>query len=94
MRLLHCDNDGSLVLTESVGDDIPCYAILSHTWGADLDEVTFADLQNGTGATKKGYRELQFCGDQAAKHDIRYFWVDTCCIRNVAQATMPYESGG
>jgi tetratricopeptide (TPR) repeat protein len=80
MHLLHCDNDGRFVLTEFVGKDIPRYAILSHTWGADVDEVTFVDLQNSTGATKQGYRKIQFCRDQAAKHNIRYYWVDTCCI--------------
>lgn len=34
MRLLEYDNDGKFSLTEFY-DDIPRYAILSHTWGPD-----------------------------------------------------------
>ncbi|KAH7396964.1 heterokaryon incompatibility protein-domain-containing protein [Phaeosphaeria sp. MPI-PUGE-AT-0046c] len=79
MRLLQ-RNDGKYVLEEFIGEAIPRYAILSHTWGADHDEVTLADLEKDTGSPKAGYKKLQFCADQAAKHGIRYFWVDTCCI--------------
>jgi hypothetical protein len=88
MRLLHRNNDGKCVLTEFMGDEIPRYAILSHTWGPDQDEVTFADLQNSPGTTKAGYRKIQFCGDQAAKHNIRYFCIDTCCIDKSSSAEL------
>lgn len=94
MRLLQRNNDSKYSLTEFTGEDIPRYAILSHTWGADHNEVTLADLEKDTGTSKAGYRKLQFCADQAAKHGLRYFWVDTCCIGNVAQMTTPHESGG
>ncbi|RAR10491.1 adenine phosphoribosyltransferase [Stemphylium lycopersici] len=62
--------------------DIPPYAILSHTWGADDDEVTFKDIykKKGKGKTKPGYAKLKFCAAQAGKDGIQYFWVDTCCI--------------
>jgi hypothetical protein len=88
MRLLHRNNDGKCVLTEFMGDEIPRYAILSHTWGADNDEVTFTDFQKDIDTTKAGYRKLQFCGDQAAKHNIRYFWIDTCCIDKSSSAEL------
>lgn len=80
MRLLTLDNHGKLSLTEDLLNNIPPYAILSHTWGADRDEVTFDDLQNGLGKNKDGYTKIQFCGTQARKDKINYFWVDTCCI--------------
>ncbi|KIX02910.1 uncharacterized protein Z518_08853 [Rhinocladiella mackenziei CBS 650.93] len=54
--------------------------ILSHTWGADEDEVTFNDLYSGSGKNKAGYTKIQFCGQQARKNGLQYFWVDTCCI--------------
>jgi hypothetical protein len=42
MRLLERNNAGNISLTKHlVGDDIPWYAILSHTWGADTEEVSF-----------------------------------------------------
>lgn len=56
MRLLHCGDAGVYYLTEPLLNDnaIPRYAILSHTWGADSDEVTFNDLTNCTGMDKSG----------------------------------------
>ncbi|KAH7092332.1 kinesin light chain 1 [Paraphoma chrysanthemicola] len=80
MRLIERNEDGKYSLTEFFGGDIPPYAILSHTWGADVDEVTLADLKSTTDTTKAGYRKLGFCADQAAKDGLRYFWVDTCAI--------------
>jgi len=70
-----------LYLTEFQGDEIPHpYAILSHTWRLDGDEVTFRDILEGTAESKAGYDKIRFCGDQAAYDNLQYFWVDTCCI--------------
>lgn len=82
MRLLYLSRDGGYRLTESLNDDaLPPYAILSHTWfQTDNDEPTFSDLENGSGKEKPGYKKLQFCGEQAQRDDLQYFWVDTCCI--------------
>jgi hypothetical protein len=80
MRLLEYNNDGEFCLTKDFGDDIPRYAILSHTWGADTEEVTFKDLVDGTGKGKVGYDKIRFCGQQARRDGLQYFWVDTCCI--------------
>jgi hypothetical protein len=37
--------------TISFDDAIPPYAILSHTWGADTEEVIFADLKQAMART-------------------------------------------
>ncbi|KAH9224310.1 P-loop containing nucleoside triphosphate hydrolase protein [Leptodontidium sp. 2 PMI_412] len=79
MRLLQYNNGGDISLTEFFEGDIPKkYAILSHRWGAQ--EVTFKDLTDGTSKDKAGYGKIQFCGEQAKRDGLRYFWVDTCCI--------------
>jgi hypothetical protein len=79
MRLLQYNNDSEFSLTEFFEGDIPKkYAILSHRWGAE--EVTFKDLTDGTSKGKAGYGKIQFCGEQARRDDLQYFWVDTCCI--------------
>jgi hypothetical protein len=79
MRLLKCRDDGEFCLTEDLhDDDIPQYAILSHTWGAD--EIAFRDLIDGTVKSKASYDKIRFCGEQARRNGLQYFWVDTCCI--------------
>jgi heterokaryon incompatibility protein (HET) len=79
MRLLKINNDGSFSLHTSSRPTTP-YAILSHTWGNDDEEVTFKDIMNGTGGNKAGYQKLRFCGKQAQADNLEYFWIDTCCI--------------
>jgi hypothetical protein len=88
MRLLCPEADGDFSLVEYVGSHIPPYAILSHTWGADHEEVTFKDLTEGAGKNKAGYRKLAFCGKQAAKDGLQFFWVDTCCIDKSSSAEL------
>jgi uncharacterized protein YerC len=79
--LLERSNTGELSLTRNfVGGNIPPYAILSHTWGADAEEVTFRDLVEGTGKSKAGYNKIQFCEEQAHRDGLQFFWIDTCCI--------------
>jgi len=86
MRLLELKSDGEFSPREFVGDNIPPYAILSHTWGKDDEEVTFKDLVDCTGKSKAGYAKIQFCGHQIACDGLQYFWVDTCCIDKSSSA--------
>src|SRR6266480_6673928 len=81
MRLLEYNSASELSLTKDfVGDDkIPPYAILSHTW-KEGQEVTFKGLTNRTSKIKTGYDKIRFCGQQAERDGLQYFWVDTCCI--------------
>ena len=79
MRLLQYNDDGDFSLTEFFEGNIPKkYAILSHRWGAE--EVTFADLKNDNYKKMAGFGKIQFCGEQARRDNLQYFWVDTCCI--------------
>jgi len=79
MRLLERDDTGGFRLTEDLpSNKIPLYAILSHTWGDE--EVLFSDLMDGKGENKAGYAKIRFCGDQAERDGLKFFWVDTCCI--------------
>ncbi|KAJ6202952.1 hypothetical protein J3E72DRAFT_280142 [Bipolaris maydis] len=70
MRLLQYSERGELSIYSFDDGDIPPYAILSHTWGADGDEVTFADLQAGDGETKPGYQKILFCGKRARRDNL------------------------
>ncbi|KAK3953026.1 hypothetical protein QBC32DRAFT_128536, partial [Pseudoneurospora amorphoporcata] len=79
MRLLERNDTGGIRLTENLPNNkIPPYAILSHTWGPE--EVLFRDMTDGTGKNKASYAKIRFCGDQAWRDGLKFFWVDTCCI--------------
>ncbi|EMD86695.1 hypothetical protein COCHEDRAFT_1146497 [Bipolaris maydis C5] len=91
MRLLQYSESGMLSTHNFDDGDIPPYAILSHTWGADSDEVTFADLQTGGSKTKLGYEKILFCGSQARHDGLQYFWIDTCCIDKNDKAELAFS---
>lgn len=81
MRLLHYTSLETLTLTDFTGKSVPPYAILSHRWGAD--EVLYAHVAGGSYHDQlngDGYRKIKFCGEQAAKDGLEYFWIDSCCI--------------
>jgi hypothetical protein len=88
MRLLTYGERGELSFTEDlVGKDvIPPYAILSHRWGEDAEEVTFEDLAKNSSKDKPGYRKIQLCGKQAERDGLKHFWIDTCCINKANKA--------
>jgi Heterokaryon incompatibility protein (HET) len=79
MRLIKRYDNGNFNLV-TFQNNPPKYAILSHTWGAHSEEVSFLDMRDGTGKAKPGYKKIKFCVEQAARDGLRYSWVDTCCI--------------
>lgn len=62
MRLLH---SSTLKLKEFRGNQIPKYAILSHTWGDE--EVTFQDMTKGAVNSGVGYSKITNCAEQASR---------------------------
>jgi hypothetical protein len=60
---------------EEFYNEVPPYAILSHTWGPD--ELTFKHME------QKGYvpsKKIDGCCKEALKDGLKFVWVDTCCI--------------
>ena len=88
MRLLEVLPNGDFCLTRKFLDAIPQYAILSHTWGDESQEVTFEDMVKGSGRDKDGYNKIRFCVEQAAKDRLQYIWVDSCCIDKSSSAVL------
>ena len=79
MRLLHFDALSRLVLTDFRGKRIPPYAILSHRWSDS--EILIEDIASEVYKEKaEGYKKLMLCAGQAARDELQYFWIDTCCI--------------
>ncbi|KAI1528603.1 vegetative incompatibility protein HET-E-1, partial [Pyrenophora tritici-repentis] len=65
-------------------EEIPPYAILSHTWGEQ--EVVFDDLKSLASVKDidakrgTGWNKIRFCAQQAERDGLKHFWVDSCCI--------------
>ena len=72
--------------------DTPSYAILSHCWSDNADdEVLYADVQNGTATTKKGYAKLSSAMERAREWKggaYDWIWCDTCCINKESSAEL------
>jgi hypothetical protein len=88
MRLINVRGD-TPVLHEFLQDEVPAYAILSHTWGRN--EVTLQDLQSGDSATytsKEGFQKIKFSCKQALDDKIEWIWVDTVCIDKTSSAEL------
>src|SRR5688572_2622036 len=83
MRLI---NINTLRLEEFHEDGAPAYAILSHTWGKDSEEISVRDLDDGNlnepdaASPPLGSVKLHGCCRQAKEDGIGYVWIDTCCI--------------
>ncbi|RYP65587.1 hypothetical protein DL771_008241 [Monosporascus sp. 5C6A] len=60
---------------------LPGYAILSHTWGKDSEEVSYDDVSTGRLATAETRpNKVSGCCKQAKEDGYKYVWIDTCCI--------------
>ena len=83
---MHLLNSSTLQLRDFAANQIPAYAILSHTW--EEDEVLFADMERGGAAGKAGYKKIQHSCRQAAADGFNYIWIDTCCIDKRSSAEL------
>ncbi|OAQ99080.1 hypothetical protein LLEC1_07357 [Akanthomyces lecanii] len=86
MRLI---NANTLDIEEFFGDDVPGYAILSHTWGPE--EVTLQEWprrQEPTISSKSGYQKILSACRLANAHHLSYVWVDTNCIDKTSSAEL------
>ncbi|KAG5984603.1 hypothetical protein E4U55_004045 [Claviceps digitariae] len=93
-------NTTTLTLEQFHGQNIPAYAILSHTWGAEeLSFGEFGQQHPGGGKTapqsdqhearaKEGYRKIVTTCQRARRDGCHYAWVDTCCIDKTSSAEL------
>lgn len=81
-------NTSTFELKEFIGDAIPGYAILSHTWGEE--EVSFRDMRKDHDGTKKkaGYAKVEGSCAQARMDGLEWIWIDTCCIDKKSSAEL------
>lgn len=86
MRLINCS---TRTLEEHLGETIPRYAILSHTWGPD--EVAYHDLASREPreyTRKDSWWKLERSCQQALEDGWEYLWADTVCIDKSSSAEL------
>jgi hypothetical protein len=84
MQLVHTQ---TLKLNEVWDDDVPYYAILSHTWEKS-QEVSHREMINLTLEVKKktGYDKIKKCAVLAKRQEYDRVWIDTCCTIQVEKS--------
>jgi hypothetical protein len=83
MRLL---TTSTFKFQEFFGDQIPHYAILSHTRGNE--EISFENMQSIRRQGKAGFTKIKDCCARAARDGWDYVWIDTCCIDKTSSAEL------
>ncbi|KAK7462447.1 hypothetical protein VKT23_008046 [Stygiomarasmius scandens] len=71
-------------------DNIPRYAIISHTWDPDSGkELTFQKIRNLEKAKlHHGWRKIKGACSRALKFGFDWIWIDTCCINKESSAEL------
>ncbi|KAM7186338.1 Heterokaryon incompatibility protein (HET) domain containing protein [Rhypophila sp. PSN 637] len=77
MRLVNVE---SLRLELFYGDPTEPYAVLSHTWGKEEEELSFQNIQHLEEQDTARRAKLDGTCAQARKDGFKYVWIDTCCI--------------
>ena len=88
MRLL---NTKTLRLKKFSSSKDVRYAIFSHRWGLDEDEVSFADIEKEDRSDvemKKGWDKIVKTCAKAIEWGLDWAWVDTCCINRDSSAEL------
>jgi hypothetical protein len=89
MRLLHAKHFTLTYFNNK--RTLPDYAILSHTWGDDDEEVTFKDLTKLPReqlVLKKAYEKVEKCCTKALAMGLKWVWIDTVCIDHTSSAEL------
>lgn len=85
-----------LLLSETVElgqfNEVPPYAILSHTWGDEAEEVIFQDIVNSNDAStttaKPGYQKVRNACIRTTSDGLDHVWIDSCCIDKTSSAEL------
>ena len=87
MRLLRTKDLG---FEEFLGEEVPKYAILSHTW--EQEEISYQEMnksrEDESIRLRLGYKKILYFCTHAAIAEIEYGWVDTCCINKESSAEL------
>lgn len=83
MRLI---NARTLRLEDFTHKKVPPYVVLSHTW--DDEEVSFQDMRDAVPNEEHKWAKITQTCRLTRKNNLRYAWVDTCCIDKTSSAEL------
>ena len=86
MRLLHTQ---TFEFKNFFDSSLPKYAILSHRWGSEDEEVSYKQFRKGSvPADLPGLVKIQEFCRLADQRGLQWAWVDTCCIDKRSSAEL------
>lgn len=87
---LQLEHGTKLVIPNTRPKEYVKYAILSHCWGDEDQEVSFDDMQLDFDSVKYklGYKKLEYACIQAFNDGYSHIWIDTCCIDKKSSADL------
>lgn len=83
MRLIQTS---TLTLHHFHDQEIPEFAALSHTWGAE--EITFQEFESKSSTHKFGYEKVSLFCSLCVQRNIQWAWADTVCIDKTNSAEL------
>ncbi|KAF4345744.1 ankyrin repeat-containing protein [Fusarium beomiforme] len=87
MRLLHTK---TYRLYEFFNEEVPPYAILSHTWGSK--EINFEEIQDRRNSygfrSNPGFPKVKGACSLAHSENYEFIWIDTCCINKSSSSEL------
>jgi hypothetical protein len=90
MRLINTHKfiqEGRIHFEEFYDDEIPSYAILSHTWERN-QEITYQNCNSDESKSKSGFVKIRKTCELAIMYGFGFSWVDTCCIDKSSSAEL------
>ncbi|KAI8721667.1 HET domain-containing protein [Fusarium sp. LHS14.1] len=86
IKVASVDSPRGLEMVDFSPNNVPPYAILSHTWTDD--EVIYTDVINNTAKQKSSYHKVEYTCRQAIADGYEYAWADNCCIDKRSSAEL------
>ncbi|PPQ79431.1 hypothetical protein CVT25_002701 [Psilocybe cyanescens] len=83
--------DAKTMVVKEFWNEVPVYAILSHTWGDEevtLQEMKARETMPVVVERKKGFAKIKKTCEQALLDGFSYVWVDTCCIDKTSSSEL------
>ena len=88
MRFITIEWQKHLNLIKYDENEIFRYVILSHTWKAKNEKITYKNFTKNINWKKIDWQKIEFCKKQIVIDNLQYFWINICCINKANNAEL------